>query len=39
MRQEAAGHVATAAMTGVRGLWPFDTSQSAKGRMTTMTPA
>jgi hypothetical protein len=31
MRREAVGHVATAAMTGARGLWPFDASQSAKG--------
>jgi hypothetical protein len=31
MRREAAGRVATAAMTGARGLWPFDASQSAKG--------
>jgi hypothetical protein len=30
MRREAAGHVATAAMTGACGLWPFDASKRGK---------
>jgi hypothetical protein len=30
MRWEAAGRVATAAMTGARGLWPFDASKMGK---------
>jgi hypothetical protein len=30
MRWEAAGLVATAAMTGARGLWPFDASKKGK---------
>jgi hypothetical protein len=30
MRREAAVRVATATMTGARGLWPFDTSKRGK---------
>jgi hypothetical protein len=30
MRREAAGHVATAAMTDACGLWPFDASKRGK---------
>jgi hypothetical protein len=30
MRREAAGRVATTAMTGTCGLWPFDASKRGK---------
>jgi hypothetical protein len=38
MRREAAGRVATTAMTGAHGLGLSTPAKVLKGRMTTMTP-
>jgi hypothetical protein len=39
MRREAAGHIATAAMTGAALALAPVSAKVLKGRMTTMTPA